>query len=245
MYSIKDIEGLGTILGIWAHPDDEAWCTAGLMAASVKAGQRVACVTATCGESGQTADAVRWPQEDLAAIRRAELQASLAVLGITEHYWLDCKDGQLAATAAQPWIQRLAEIIADVAPAAIVTFGADGLTGHDDHKTIHRWTKSAMRQANSPAELLCYVQSAECYQQAGRQLDAKFNMYFNTDQPLVMPEDKVDICFRLTPDLLSLKQRALQAQASQMTGFFADSQTGALLMRLLRSECFMRDAVDK
>ena len=50
--TITDAAELGTVLGIWAHPDDEAFLSAGLMAAARDAGQRVVCVTATLGEHG-------------------------------------------------------------------------------------------------------------------------------------------------------------------------------------------------
>ena len=36
---------LGTLLGVWAHPDDEAYLTAGLMAVARAAGNRVVVVT--------------------------------------------------------------------------------------------------------------------------------------------------------------------------------------------------------
>src|ERR671922_141060 len=41
------MDDLGTILGVWAHPDDEAYLSAGLMARAVRNGSRVVCVTAT------------------------------------------------------------------------------------------------------------------------------------------------------------------------------------------------------
>ena len=47
-----DVADLGTILGVWAHPDDDIYLSAGLMAAAVEAGQRVVDVTATRGEGG-------------------------------------------------------------------------------------------------------------------------------------------------------------------------------------------------
>ena len=46
------MEELGTILGVWAHPDDETYLCAGLMASAARAGSRVVCVTATRGELG-------------------------------------------------------------------------------------------------------------------------------------------------------------------------------------------------
>ena len=50
------VADLGTVLGIWAHPDDEAYLSGGLMSIAARDhGNRVACVTATRGELG-TAD---------------------------------------------------------------------------------------------------------------------------------------------------------------------------------------------
>ena len=46
------MDDLGTLLGIWAHPDDETYLAAGLMAQAVRDGRRVVCVTATRGEGG-------------------------------------------------------------------------------------------------------------------------------------------------------------------------------------------------
>ena len=43
---------LGVVLGIGAHPDDEAYLSAGLMALARRAGNRVVCVTMTPGEHG-------------------------------------------------------------------------------------------------------------------------------------------------------------------------------------------------
>ena len=52
-------DDLGTVLGVWAHPDDETWLSAGLMARAVDQGRRVVCVTATRGEAGFPADDTR------------------------------------------------------------------------------------------------------------------------------------------------------------------------------------------
>lgn len=241
-YTTADISKLGTILGIWAHPDDEAWNTAGVMAAALRAKQRVACVTATRGEAGQTADESRWPQAQLATIRQQEMQAAMDVLGLQEHYWLDgCADGKLADTPIEPQLRRLVQIIADVQPGTILTFGHDGLTGHPDHQTIHNWAKLAALRIASPAQILCVVQSAECYERAGRDLDQQFDIYFNTDRPVTVGQDQADVCFVLSPELLDSKERALRAQASQMSAMFAEPHNATLMRQLMGSECFMLD----
>lgn len=43
------IDDLGTILGVWAHPDDESYLMAGTALRAMARGSRVACVTATAG----------------------------------------------------------------------------------------------------------------------------------------------------------------------------------------------------
>ena len=50
-----DHRPLGTVLAVWAHPDDESFVAGGLLAAASDAGSRIVCLTATRGERG-TAD---------------------------------------------------------------------------------------------------------------------------------------------------------------------------------------------
>jgi hypothetical protein len=56
----------------WAHPDDEAYLCGGITAIAAVAGSHVAYVAAPRWEFGIT-DPMRWPPEQLAAIRGAEL----------------------------------------------------------------------------------------------------------------------------------------------------------------------------
>lgn len=133
--AVTDVTGLGTVLGIWAHPDDEAFLAGGLMAAARDAGQRVVCVTATLGEHG-TDDPHAWPPDRLARVRRHELAASLAVLGVDEHHLLGITDGTCAAQPHDALVRHLGRVIDTVVPDTIVTFGPDGLTGHEDHQTV-------------------------------------------------------------------------------------------------------------
>jgi hypothetical protein len=76
-----DISDLGTVLGVWAHPDDETFLTAGLMALARAGGYRVVCATATRGEHG-TDDPDRWPPARLGRLREYELAAALAALDV-------------------------------------------------------------------------------------------------------------------------------------------------------------------
>ncbi len=146
-----------TLLGIWAHPDDEAYCSSGLMAQVRDDGSRVVVVTATRGEHG-TGDPDAWPPERLAALRERELRESLAQAGVTEHRWLGHRDGELDRVAVEAGAATLLSIIEEVRPTVIVTFGPEGMTGHADHRAISAWTTHAWhaeRRTRSP--LVCHL----------------------------------------------------------------------------------------
>ncbi len=130
--------GTGTLLGIWAHPDDEAYLSAGLMFEARKAGHRVVVATATRGELG-TDDPVAWPPDRLAAVREHELAASLAAVDVTEHHWLGYRDGTLPEEPARSAVRQISRLLSDIEPDTVVTFGPDGMTGHADHRTISQW----------------------------------------------------------------------------------------------------------
>jgi LmbE family N-acetylglucosaminyl deacetylase len=209
---------LGTILGVWAHPDDEAYLSAGLMALARDAGQRVVCVTATRGEQG-TDDPVRWPPERLARRREIELRASLAALGVTEHQFLGYVDGTCARADAGTAIARIAAIMAAVAPDTIVTFGPDGLTGHEDHQTVSAWTTAAHAQVAPHARLL-YATTTDTFADRWRDLHERLDI-FSDGTPLRTPRDQIALELTLDADLADRKLVALRAQASQTDGLIA------------------------
>lgn len=207
------VGGLGTILGIWAHPDDEVYLSGGLMAAARDAGQRVVCVTATRGEHG-TDDPVAWPPDRLAATRARELQASLAVLGVYEHRFLGVEDGRCASRPGLVMVERLAAIIHEVRPDTIMTFGPDGLTGHEDHQVVSRWATAARSFAAADADLLYATTTAEHVDRWHR-LANRLGVYLVPGLPL--RRTSAELAFELRPDddLLERKVAALRTHATQ------------------------------
>ena len=81
--STADVAELGTILGIWSHPDDEAYLSAATMAAAIDNGQRVVVATATRGERGNP-EPGRWSIDHMRSIRTRELDRALEIIGVTE-----------------------------------------------------------------------------------------------------------------------------------------------------------------
>src|SRR5690606_933996 len=97
---------LGTLLGVWAHPDDETYLSGGLMATAAAEGRRVVCVTATKGEAGFADDDPRDGAERM-AVREVEATTSLQILGVREHGWLGYPDGGCAEVPDAAPVARL------------------------------------------------------------------------------------------------------------------------------------------
>lgn len=206
---------LGTVLGVWAHPDDEVYLSGGLMAAAVDAGARVVCVTATRGERG-TPDPGAWPPARLAALRDAEQAASLAVLGVTDRRHLGYPDGGCAAVPTDDAVGRLAALVAEIRPDTVLTFGPDGTTGHADHRTVSAWaTQAVCRSEPGRGPRLLYAAKTEAwcdrFAPLNRAIDA-----FPPGLPARFPADQVAFEVVLPDDLLDRKVAALMAQSSQV-----------------------------
>jgi LmbE family N-acetylglucosaminyl deacetylase len=208
-----------TLLGIWAHPDDEAFLSAGLMATARDAGQRVVCVTATSGEHG-TADPTRWPPHRLGRVRTRELQASLASLDVTEHHLLGYVDGTCARQPFDDAVERISRIIDDVRPDTIVTFGPDGLTGHEDHQAVSAWATAARARA-APAARLLYATTTTEFVDRWQHLHDQFNVFLAQGLPLRTHPGSVAVELRLSGELADRKLVALRAQASQTSAMIA------------------------
>lgn len=227
---------LGTVLSIWAHPDDESYSCAGLMASAVRAGDRVVCVTATRGELGST-DPERWPPgPPLAAVRTAELAAALAELGVTEHVWLDYPDGGCDDVDDAVATARLRELVAAVSPDTVLTFGPDGGTFHPDHIAVGRWVTAAV--AGTGAQLH-YATSTPQWQEMVTAFVDRSVVMMADRTPATVPAERCSIQVELDGELLDLKLRAMLRQESQV-GPMLDRLGPERFRTLLAAETFCR-----
>ena len=239
-YTRQDVQKLGTILGIWAHPDDEAFSSAALMAAARQNGQRVVVITATKGDAGMSSDSERWPLAELAKIRTREQEASLHATGVEEHYWLEYEDGKLATIADEKPVEVLVSFLQKIQPDTVISFDADGITGHDDHKTIHQWALRAVEKSQRDILFLCAKENRDFYEQIGRKLHREHNIYFNTEKPEVVEVESVDVCYKPEPKIQQIKMKALRAHASQTLAMFNTPDGKVALKLLCECECFVR-----
>lgn len=213
------LKQLGTIMGIWAHPDDESFLAAGLFKASLLNGQNVVCVTATKGEGG-VQDSLRWPPEKLADIRTKELKQALDLIGVKTHHWLGYRDGQCAAAGMKGPVDKIVRLINKYQPDTIITFGPDGMTGHSDHIAVSEWANAAAAQATFKASIYHAVIEQNCYNKYLAKADKKLNIFFNTTTPPVKPATDCQILLRLNKEQLSCKIAALKVMESQTAAIF-------------------------
>jgi LmbE family N-acetylglucosaminyl deacetylase len=107
-----------------------------------------------------------------------------------------------------------------------VTFPPDGITGHDDHRAISRWTTMAVRQSPRSIRLLYAVNTVEQYEAYLKTADEKFNLYFNIREPVLIPQAECDLYLSLPKSITSKKLAALKAMPSQYGAMFEDPDHG-------------------
>jgi LmbE family N-acetylglucosaminyl deacetylase len=203
-----------TMLGVWAHPDDEAYLSAALMADHRRRGDRVVVVTATLGEHG-TGDPATWPPARLAPRRHLELRASLAAVGVEELHLLGYEDGTCADLDDAVPTGRIARVMAAVQPDLVVTFGPDGVTGHPDHRAVGRWATDAWARTVPTAELWYPTFTPEFHRTWG-ELNEQIGLWGDQPEPpSTEPEGLTWGGRRLPDELAERKLAALEAHRSQ------------------------------
>ena len=127
-------------MAIFAHPDDET--TIGPVLAKYAAVSDVHLVVATDGRYGVTDHGGLPAGDSLVALRKLETECACTALGINPPHFLGAKDG-LGLNGHHNFydeVPRLKEAIANIIfelkPEVILTFGPDGDTGHPDHRMV-------------------------------------------------------------------------------------------------------------
>jgi mycothiol S-conjugate amidase len=154
------------LLAVHAHPDDEASKGAGTVARYHAEGVRTVLVTCTGGEAGDILNpAMDRPEikDDIAAVRRRELDRAAAIIGYDEVVLLGYRDSGMPDTPpnAHPEafanapleesVGRLVEVIRRERPQVIVTYGDDQRGyPHPDHLRVHDISVVAFDKAGDP-----------------------------------------------------------------------------------------------
>jgi mycothiol S-conjugate amidase len=153
-------------MAVHAHPDDESSKGAATMAKYVAEGAEVLVVTCTGGERGSVLN----PKLDrpdvwanIAEIRRAEMDAARAILGV-EQAWLGFVDSGLPEGDPLPPLPEgcfalqdvevaagpLVRLMREFRPHVVTTYDERGGYPHPDHIMCHKVTVAAFDAAGDP-----------------------------------------------------------------------------------------------
>jgi LmbE family N-acetylglucosaminyl deacetylase len=163
---------------------------------------RVTLICATRGEAGIEGIS----PEEAGKIREQELRRAAAELGLNEVRFLDYRDGTLAQVDAEEFVARLTDLLRELRPDAVLTFGPDGISGHPDHVTLSTRVTQAFERAALPNSRLYYLAPSEATLQGCGVVPSQ--------EAAGGPVASIDITDTRLPKL-----RAMQAHASQHPPF--------------------------
>jgi LmbE family N-acetylglucosaminyl deacetylase len=134
------------LVGVFAHPDDDVYTIGGTLALHRDA-VRPTLVFCTSGGAGPISDEALATRETLAEVREREQAASMAVLGVrADVRFLRHPDYTLPDVPFEALTREIEEILREVRPHVVVTFGPDGMTSHQDHIRAGEATAEAFRR---------------------------------------------------------------------------------------------------
>ena len=129
------------LIGIFAHPDDEAFGPSGTLLHEVKNGAELHLITLTAGENGRNPDSL----PDLAKVRLDEWRKAGQLMGASSMHHLGFIDGELDNLSMIKASEEIEKIIKDVTatndssrPIEIISTDLNGITGHIDHIVASR-----------------------------------------------------------------------------------------------------------
>ena len=195
------------LLAVFAHPDDEAFRCGGTLALLARHGVQVQVLTATRGEAGSCGDPPLCLVEDLGSFREQELICSCKSLGISPPVFMDYLDGRLTIVNETEAVSRIIDKIDHFHPQVLLTWPADGLSGHSDHIAVSRWTQIAYNEmssrANAPKSIYNLAMPVSVTTKLGL-----FNLH-------AIPDDEISITVDISP-VWEQKMSAINCHHTQM-----------------------------
>ncbi len=147
--------GIGTVLFVYAHPDDESFGVAGTAMKLADAGHTTALLTLTRGDVGRWfgKDPGSWSPQDLAAERTREWKAAVKVIGFRHARLLEWPDGGLAESPVDRVTADVVGFIRELLPDVVCTFGPEGAgSEHDDHRAASFFAVRGFHRAGMAEE---------------------------------------------------------------------------------------------
>jgi LmbE family N-acetylglucosaminyl deacetylase len=139
------------VVGVFAHPDDDVFSIGGTLAMHASDVEPTL-VFCTSGENGPIWVEGIATRESLGAVREREQAAAMEALGVrARSVFLRYRDGGLTDVSREELIGKISDVLRDVRPHVVVTFGVDGLTSHPDHVRAGETTSVAFELLRAEA----------------------------------------------------------------------------------------------
>lgn len=150
-----------TLLAVFAHPDDEAF-VGPLLSHYARQGVRVRLAIVTEGARSASPRLGVAPGPEMARLRAGEARCSCRALGIEAPMLLGFEDGGLGKLSNPPdgylkeVARRIRQLLAEVRPDVVVTWGPEGGYGHPDHRLVGAVVTEAVQAGadGAPSRLL-------------------------------------------------------------------------------------------
>ena len=150
------------LLVVLAHPDDESFGMGGTLARYADEGVEVHIAIATDGVAGSVAEGYEHTLKELVAVRRAELEEAVKVLGGQLHMLGYRDSGYIGDPASEHpdafinsdvtgAVGRVVALIREIRPQVVVTHDETGGYFHPDHIHCCTITTAAWHSAGDPA----------------------------------------------------------------------------------------------
>jgi LmbE family N-acetylglucosaminyl deacetylase len=141
-------------LGIVAHPDDETFLFAGTCLKFKEKRLNTAVICATKGEKGADRLNRNLTKKQMATERMAELKKAAKIMELSFVKFYNYKDGGLGDADQPGLVSKLVKELETFQPEIVLTFGKEGISGHNDHIAIGRAALAAVRKSKfKPKEI--------------------------------------------------------------------------------------------
>ena len=191
------------VLVVYPHPDDEAFSVAGTVRMYRNMGVPVTYACLTLGEMGRNLGNPPFAtRESLPDIRRGELLAACAAMGIEDLRMMGLRDKTIEFEDDEKMVKLVTNLIEELNPSVIYTF-FPGFAVHPDHEATARAVIEAVRRMPKEARprILAVAFANDTVEKIG-------------EAPIVV-------------DIRSVKDdkiKALQAHASQTAWMMAETE---------------------
>lgn len=139
------------VLVVFPHPDDEAFGVSGTIASYVDMGTPVTYACLTLGEMGRNmGNPIFANRETLPLVRKKELQAAAAALGIQDLRMMGLRDKTVEFEEEEKLVAMMTSLLEELNPSLVITF-YPGYSVHPDHEACGRAVVEAVSRMEAGA----------------------------------------------------------------------------------------------